>query len=73
MAVQCAHRSGRADYACTVSTLLSEQMPMEQVDHDLLFHWFAGLNMDDYVWDVTVFTVHHGSDLPCSHSRFTRL
>jgi transposase len=29
---------------------------MEQLDHNLLFRWFVGLNMDDSVWDVTVFT-----------------
>jgi transposase len=34
----------------------SEQMLMEQLDYNLLFRWFVGLNMDDSVWDVTVFT-----------------
>jgi hypothetical protein len=29
---------------------------MEQLDYTLLFRWFVGLNMDDPVWDVTVFT-----------------
>jgi IS5 family transposase len=29
---------------------------MEQLDYNLLFRWFVGLNMDDPVWDVTVFT-----------------
>src|SRR5437660_11830547 len=29
---------------------------MEQLDYNLLFRWFVGLNMDDSVWDVTVFT-----------------
>jgi transposase len=29
---------------------------MEQLDYDLLFRWFVGLNMDDSIWDVTVFT-----------------
>lgn len=27
-----------------------------QVEYNLLFRWFVGLNMDDPVWDVTVFT-----------------
>jgi transposase len=31
-------------------------MLMEQLDYNLLFRWFVGLNMDDSVWDVTVFT-----------------
>ena len=34
----------------------SERMLMEQLDYNLLFRWFVGLNMDDAVWDVTVFT-----------------
>jgi len=34
----------------------SERLLMEQLDHDLLFRWFVGLNADDPVWDVTVFT-----------------
>ena len=29
---------------------------MEQLDYDLLFRWFVGLNIDDPVSDVTVFT-----------------
>jgi transposase len=37
-------------------TVRSERMLMEQLDYNLLFRWFAGLNMDDAVWDVTVFT-----------------
>src|ERR1700726_3961600 len=34
----------------------SERMLMEQLDYNLLFRWFVGLNMDDFIWDVTVFT-----------------
>jgi hypothetical protein len=29
---------------------------MEQMNYNLLFRWFVGLEMDDAVWDVTVFT-----------------
>jgi len=29
---------------------------MEQLDYNLLFQWFVGLNMDDAIWDVAVFT-----------------
>ena len=29
---------------------------MEVLDFNLLFRWFVGLNLDDSVWDVTVFT-----------------
>jgi transposase len=34
----------------------SERMLMEQMHYNLLFRWFVGLNMDEPVWDVTVFT-----------------
>src|SRR5213593_3655179 len=34
----------------------SERLLMEQMDYNLLFRWFVGLNMDDAIWDVTVFT-----------------
>ena len=34
----------------------SERQLMEQLDYNLLYRWFVGLNPDDAVWDVTVFT-----------------
>ncbi len=34
----------------------SERLLMEQLNYNLLFRWFGGMNMDDAVWDVTVFT-----------------
>jgi transposase len=34
----------------------SERMRMERLDYNLLFRWFVGLNMDDAIWDATVFT-----------------
>ena len=34
----------------------SERQMMEQLDFNILYRWFVGLNMDDPVWDVTVFT-----------------
>ena len=37
-------------------TIRSERMLMEQLDYNLLFRWFVGLNMDDRVWDETVYT-----------------
>jgi transposase len=37
-------------------TVRSERMLMEQLDYNLLFRWFVGLNMDDTVWDATVFS-----------------
>ena len=37
-------------------TIRSERMLMEQLEYNLLFRWLVGLNLDDSVWDVTVFT-----------------
>lgn len=34
----------------------SERQLIEQLDYNLLFRWFVGLNMDDAIWDPTVFT-----------------
>src|ERR1700693_2397808 len=34
----------------------SERLLMEELNYNLLFRWFVGLNVDDEVWDVTVFT-----------------
>src|SRR6204780_4856117 len=39
-----------------LSSVRSERMLMEQLDYNLLFRWFVGLNMDDVIWDATVFT-----------------
>jgi transposase len=37
-------------------TIGSERQLMEQLDYNLLYRWFVGWNMDDPIWDVTVFT-----------------
>jgi transposase len=37
-------------------TIRSERLLMEQLDYNLLFRWFVGLNMDDRVWDPTTFS-----------------
>jgi len=29
---------------------------MEEIDYSILFRWFVGMNLDEPVWDVTVFT-----------------
>jgi transposase len=34
----------------------SERLLMEQLEYNLLFRWFVGLNMDDRVWDATVYS-----------------
>jgi transposase len=37
-------------------TVRSERLLMEQLEYNLLFRWFIGLNVDDPVWDPTVFS-----------------
>jgi transposase len=37
-------------------TVRSERMLMEQLEYNPLFRWFVGLDIDDAVWDPTVFS-----------------
>ena len=37
-------------------SIRSERLLMEQLNYNLLFRWFVGLNADEPVWDVTVYT-----------------
>jgi transposase len=37
-------------------TVRSERLLMEQLEYNLLFRWFVGLNMDEAVWVPTVFS-----------------
>lgn len=37
-------------------TIRSERLLMEQLEYNLLFRWFVGLNMGDAVWDATTFS-----------------
>ncbi len=37
-------------------TVRSERLLMEQLEYNLLFRWFIGLNMDESVWVPTVFS-----------------
>ncbi len=34
----------------------SERLLMEELDYNMLFRWFVGLNLDDAVWNPTTFT-----------------
>jgi transposase len=34
----------------------SERLLVEQIDYNLLFHWFVGLGMDDSMWNHAVFS-----------------
>jgi len=37
-------------------SIRSERLLMEQLDYNLLFRWFVGLNMDDPVWNHSTFS-----------------
>jgi len=37
-------------------TVRSERLLMEELDYNLLFRWFVGMNMDEEVWHATVYT-----------------
>ena len=37
-------------------TIRSERLLVEELNYNLLFRWFVGLNMDDPVWHPTTFT-----------------
>jgi transposase len=46
----------RAQLLQMLYSIRSERLLMEEMDYNLLFRWFVGLNADDAVWDATVFT-----------------
>jgi transposase len=46
----------RAQLLQMLYSIRSERLLMEQIDYNMLFRWFIGLNLDDEVWDPTVFT-----------------
>jgi transposase len=46
----------RAQLLQLLYSIRSERLLMEELDYNLLFRWFVGLNADDEVWDATVFT-----------------
>lgn len=46
----------RAALLQVVYSVRSERLLMEQLDYNLLFRWFVGLNVDDAVWDHSTFS-----------------
>jgi len=48
-------------------SIRSEALLMEQLDYNLLFRWFVGLDVDDPVWDATVFSKNRSG---CSTARW---
>jgi transposase len=46
----------RAQLLQMLYSVRSERLLMEEIDYSVLFRWFVGMNMDEPVWDPTVFT-----------------
>src|ERR1700687_5832316 len=46
----------RAQLLQMLYSVRSERLLMEEIDYSMLFRWFVGLNLDEEVWDPTVFT-----------------
>ncbi len=46
----------RAQLLMVLYSIRSERQLMEQICFNLLYRWFVGLEMDDAVWDVKVFS-----------------
>jgi transposase len=46
----------RAQLLMVLYSITSEHRLMEQLNYNFLFRWFVGLEMDDAVWDATVFS-----------------
>jgi transposase len=46
----------RAQLLQVFYSIRSERLLMEQIDYNLLFRWFVGLEMDEPIWTLTVFT-----------------
>jgi transposase len=56
-------------------SIRSERLLMEQLDYNILFRWFVGLEMDEPVWVPTVFTKNRDRLLlhAVAHSFFQRV
>ena len=46
----------RAQLIQMLYSIRSERLLMEEIDYSVLFRWFVGMNLDEPVWDATVFT-----------------
>ena len=46
----------RAQLLQMLYSVRSERLLMEEIDYNILYRWFVGMNMDEPVWDPTVFT-----------------
>ena len=56
-------------------SIRSERLLMEQLEYNLLFRWFVGLDMDDPVWDPAAFTMNRQRlvDGEIAHAFFERV
>ncbi len=46
----------RAQLIQMLYSIRSERLLMEEIDYSMVFRWFVGMNLDEPVWDATVFT-----------------
>lgn len=46
----------RAQLIQMLYSIRSERLLVEEIDYSMLYRWFVGMNLDEPVWDVTVFT-----------------
>ncbi len=46
----------RAQLIQMLYSVRSERLLMEEIDYSVLYRWFVGMNLDEPVWDATVFT-----------------
>ncbi len=58
--VDCAREVTASLLLQVLYSIRSERLLMEQLEYNLLFRWFVGLNMDEPVWVATVFSKNPG-------------
>ena len=46
----------RAQLIQMLYSVRSERLLMEEIDYSMLYRWLVGMNLDEPVWDVAVFT-----------------
>ena len=65
----------RAQLLQLLYSIRSERLLMEQLDDNILFRWFVGLEMDEPIWVPTVFTKNRDRLLQhaVAHSFFQRV
>src|SRR3989449_8034093 len=59
--------------SCRFSIRRSERLLMEQLQYNLLFRWFVGMEMDEEVWNHAVFSKNRERLLNEEDRKSTRL